>query len=100
MSDGRNRIIVVTGATRGIGRALTDQFVKLGHTIIGSGRSQGLIDDLAARYGAPHSFATVDVAKWSEVEVWAANVLSESPPPDLVINNAGVINRTAPLWEV
>ncbi len=35
-----SRIVIVTGATRGIGRALRDRLVELGHTVIGCGRSQ------------------------------------------------------------
>jgi NAD(P)-dependent dehydrogenase (short-subunit alcohol dehydrogenase family) len=74
--------------------------VELGHTVIGCGRSPDGINELTAAHGEPHHFATVDVAVWSEVEAWATTVLSEKPPPDLVINNAGVINRNAPLWEI
>jgi len=51
-------------------------------------------------FGEPHQFAAVDVAKWSEVNAWANTVLSSGQPPDLLINNAGIINRNAPLWEV
>jgi hypothetical protein len=40
------RVVVVTGATRGIGRALTDQLVELGHTVIGCGRSPDGIDSV------------------------------------------------------
>ena len=100
MVDGQRRIAVVTGATRGIGRALTDRLVELGHTVIGCGRSQDGIDKLATEYGDPHRFAVIDVAAWAEVEAWAEAVLSTMPPPDLLINNAGVINRNAPLWDV
>jgi NAD(P)-dependent dehydrogenase (short-subunit alcohol dehydrogenase family) len=100
MADGLGRIVVVTGATRGIGRALTDRLVELGHTVVGCGRSQRGIDGLSSKYGDPHQFAAVDVANWAEVEAWATAVLSASPPPDLLVNNAGVINRNAPLWEV
>ena len=100
MDDGQGRIVVVTGATRGIGRALTDRLVELGHTVIGCGRSQGGVEELMSAYGEPHRFAAVDVSKWSEVEAWAANVLSEMRRPDLLVNNAGVINQNAPLWEV
>jgi NAD(P)-dependent dehydrogenase (short-subunit alcohol dehydrogenase family) len=92
--------IVVTGATRGIGRALTACFVELGHTVIGCGRSQAGVDELSAAFGGPHRFDAVDVARWSEVEGWAEAVASEMPPPNLLINNAGLINRNAPLWEV
>ncbi len=94
------RIVVLTGATRGIGHALTNQLIKLGHTVVGCGRSQAEIETLGASHGAPHRFDSVDVAKWDEVADWAQEVLSQMAPPDLLINNAGVINRHAPLWEV
>jgi NAD(P)-dependent dehydrogenase (short-subunit alcohol dehydrogenase family) len=100
MADGKERMVVVTGATRGIGRALVNRLVELGHTVIGCGRSQTGIDELSTEFGGPHLFDAVDIAQWSEVEAWGLAVLSESPPPDLLINNAGIINRNAPLWEV
>lgn len=50
--------------------------------------------------GAPHSFSTVDVASEQNVEAWAGKAVKEHGAPDLLINNAGVINRNAPLWEV
>jgi NAD(P)-dependent dehydrogenase (short-subunit alcohol dehydrogenase family) len=95
-----SRVVVVTGATRGIGRALSSRLVELGHTVLGCGRSQAGIDELSAIFGNPHRFDAVDVADWPEVDAWATAVLSEMPAPDLLINNAGVVNRNAPLWEV
>ena len=100
MVDRQATVVVVTGVTRGIGRALTDRLVELGHTVIRCGRSQGGVKELMSAYGEPHQFAAVDVARWPEVEAWVANVLSEMRPPDLLVNNAGVINQNAPLWEV
>jgi len=74
--------------------------VQLGHTVIGCGRSQNGIDELSSEFDDPHRFDAVDVAMWSAVETWARDVLSTLPPPDLLVTNAGVINRNAPLWEV
>ena len=91
--------IVITGVTRGLGRALAEQFIKGGHTVIGCGRSGEAIFDLRMTHGAPHDFSVVDVALDNKVAVWAAKVLESSSPPDLLINNAAIMNRLAPLWE-
>lgn len=92
--------IVITGVTRGLGRALVDEFVAGGHTVIGCGRSGEPIFDLRMNHQAPHDFSVVDVALDTKVAVWAAKVLENDSPPDLLINNAGVMNRLAPLWEL
>lgn len=91
--------IVITGVTRGLGRALAGFYIKAGHTVIGCGRSGDAIFDLRMTHGAPHDFSVVDVALDNKVALWAAKVLEAGSPPDLLINNAAVMNRLAPLWE-
>jgi NAD(P)-dependent dehydrogenase (short-subunit alcohol dehydrogenase family) len=95
-----NRIIVLTGATRGLGRALVARFAAAEHTVLGCGRSQSHVAELSKQFPKPHDFAAVDVADDSGVKQWAENMLKEYGPPDLLINNAGVMNRLAPLWEI
>lgn len=94
------RLIVLTGVTRGLGLALAHKFIELGHTVLGCGRSREAIENLRRSNRPPHDFAAVDVAYESQVEPWAARVLSTHGAPDLLINNAGVINKNAPLWQV
>ncbi|MFO0876309.1 MAG: SDR family NAD(P)-dependent oxidoreductase [Gemmataceae bacterium] len=94
------RRIVITGATRGLGRAMVEKFIALGHTVAGCGRSTSAIDELRAAYPEPHLFASVDVADARAVEQWAREVLARQGAPDLLLNNAAVINENAPLWEV
>ncbi len=93
-------IVVITGATRGLGRAMVDEFARKGHSVLGCGRSQKGIEALRGQLGAPHDFSVVDVASDDQVKAWADRVLGVCGPPDLVLNNAGVINRNARLWEV
>jgi len=95
-----SRIIVLTGATRGIGRALVPELAGLGHAVIGCGRSADAVARLQSSWPAPHRFDRVDVASWSAVEHWARTVVDSLGVPDLVINNAGIINRNAPLWRI
>ena len=94
------KIVLITGVTRGLGRAMVDEFARLGHTVCGCGRSKKVIEQLRQHLGPPHDFAAVDVASDDEVKAWAGRLLGSHGPPDLVLNNAGVINRNAPLWEI
>jgi NAD(P)-dependent dehydrogenase (short-subunit alcohol dehydrogenase family) len=92
--------IVLTGVTRGLGRAMTEKFIALGHTVLGCGRSQDLVEELRRAFGPPHDFAGVDVAQDAAVRAWAERLLKSHGAPDLLLNNAALINRNAPLWEV
>ncbi|CAM2773981.1 SDR family oxidoreductase [Rariglobus hedericola] len=92
--------IIITGVTRGLGRALTEEFIRLGHTVMGCGRGSEGVFDLRMKYGAPHSFDVVDVSNATKVGMWGARVLGFGEVPDILINNAGLMNTPAPLWNV
>lgn len=92
--------IVLTGVSRGLGRAMTEGFIAAGHVVFGCARSAGAIAELGKRFGPPHRFDVVDVSRDEDVRAWAAVVLADGPAPDLLINNAAVINRNARLWVV
>ena len=94
------RHIVLTGATRGLGRAMTEALAARGQIVHGCGRDREQIAELAKRYPAPHSFHAVDVTDEAAVIAWAEEVIAAVGPPDLLVNNAAVINAGAPLWEV
>jgi len=79
---------------------MVDEFALLGHTVLGCGRSGKEIDRLRRAHGAPHDFYPVDVASDEEVKSWASIVLTSHGPPDLLLNNAGIINKNARLWEI
>jgi len=91
--------ILITGVTRGLGLALAKKFIALGHTVIGCGRSGTEIFDLRMDHGAPHDFMICDVSLDAKVAIWAAKVLEQESPPDILINNAGVMNPLGLLWE-
>lgn len=103
MADTRR--ILITGVTRGLGRTLALRFAELGHQVLGCGRNREALDTLSAELGAKgktggHSLDQVDVSQDEEVAAWAGRVLADGGPPDLLLNNAALINRRAPLWEV
>jgi NAD(P)-dependent dehydrogenase (short-subunit alcohol dehydrogenase family) len=94
------RTIVITGVSRGLGRALVEGFQPLGHRIAGCARNAAEVEILRQRMGSPHTFDVVDVVDEEAVGQWAARVLNDHGPPDLLINNAGVIHEPMPLWKV
>src|SRR5262245_47780602 len=94
------KTIVLTGATRGLGRAMAIEFARLGHVVLGCGRSRPGVEKLRSELGSHHDFDCVDVTRDSAVAAWAARLTASFGPPDLLLNNAGQINRTARLWEV
>lgn len=94
------KTIVITGVSRGLGRALTDDFIDLGQTVIGCARSEDAIAHLRQKYGKPHDFNSLDVADDAAVKNWVESFLKTHGAPDIVINNAALVNHLAPLWEV
>jgi NAD(P)-dependent dehydrogenase (short-subunit alcohol dehydrogenase family) len=94
------KTILITGVTRGCGRALTEEFIRLNHVVIGCGRSEKEIARLSKQFPASNDFAVVDVSSDEQVVAWAKRVLQSHAAPDLLLNNAALINRNAPLWEV
>jgi len=100
MGASNGKVVVITGVSRGLGRAMVDEFVRLGHTVAGCARSQKEVDALSATHRRPHLFEAVDVSDDGAVAQWARNVIDAAGPADLLINNAALINRNAPLWRV
>jgi NAD(P)-dependent dehydrogenase (short-subunit alcohol dehydrogenase family) len=94
------KTILITGVSRGLGRAMTEEFIRLGHVVIGCGRSAQAIAGLKKQFSPPHDFAVVDVSSDDQVAAWAGRILKLHGPPDLLLNNAAIITRNAPLWEV
>lgn len=93
-------LVVITGVSRGLGRAMTSEFIKLGHTVYGCGRNVTAMHEQAGRYPAPHRFDILDVTQDDKVAAWARSCLASGQTPDLILNNAALINHNARLWEV
>ncbi|MEQ1853818.1 MAG: SDR family oxidoreductase, partial [Chthoniobacteraceae bacterium] len=94
------RFIVLTGCTRGCGRALAEFFIAQGHTVAGCGRSEDGVGKLRGTFGPPHDFTALDVADDEAVMRWATRLVTTHGAPDLLVNNAAIIAKNAPLWKV
>jgi NAD(P)-dependent dehydrogenase (short-subunit alcohol dehydrogenase family) len=96
-----SRCIVLTGAGRGLGLAMTERFIAAGHTVFACSQSQRSVDELRRKFThGPHRFERVNVTSDEQVGEWAKGILADGGPPDLLLNNAAVLNKNARLWEV
>ena len=92
--------VLITGCTRGLGLAMARSFASRGWTVSGCGTKASVVADLAKELGGKHRICTCDVTSPTEVAAFADDILAGPGAPDLLLNNAAVINRNAPLWEV
>ncbi len=93
-------IVVITGVTKGLGKALAKQFIQQGWRVAGCGTSAKAIAGLQKEYDKDHAFSVVDVTDNNAVKKWAHQVEATLGAPTILINNAGIINNLAPLWKI
>jgi NAD(P)-dependent dehydrogenase (short-subunit alcohol dehydrogenase family) len=91
--------VVVTGCSRGLGLAMARAFAARGWTVSGCATDATAVASLAAELGPAHRIRRCDVTSPDEVADFAAEILHCPGAPDLLLNNAAVISRNAPLWE-
>ncbi len=99
-SPSKSRVIVVTGVSRGLGQAMVRKFTQAGHKVCGCARNTEHLSQLRNQLSSNCRLDPVDVADPAAVATWAASVLDAFGPPDLLLNNAAVINSNRSLWEV
>ncbi len=87
--DLSGRTALVTGASRGIGRAIAVALAKAGAQVIGTGTS---IEDLADP-GPLHPMRA-DLSDRDQISALLDRLSAEAPPIDILVNNAGIIRRS------
>lgn len=93
-------MVCITGCTRGLGRAMVEEFVAQGWTVTGCGRSRDKVAELGTRFATPHRFRVCDVSDEASVSGFCADLLETLGAPDLLLNNAAIINPNQPLWQM
>jgi uncharacterized protein len=90
----KDRVVLITGASSGIGAEMSVRFAQEGATVIMTARSADKLGEVAARVkaareGNPHEVITMDVSKTEEVNRVVERVLSKFGRIDVLVNNAG-----------
>jgi len=90
----RNKVVVITGGSEGIGKALIDALIPLGAKIATCGRNQDKLYNLQVQY-SNHLLHTMvaDVSQYRECENFINSTIETFGGIDILINNAGVSMR-------
>jgi NAD(P)-dependent dehydrogenase (short-subunit alcohol dehydrogenase family) len=84
------KVVVVTGAGDGLGRALARRLAADGDTVVLLGRTLSKVQAVADELGAPHFAVECNVGDPDSVRAAFAKVAERHPKIDVLINNAGV----------
>ena len=98
-----DKIILITGATSGFGKALAERFAKEGYTVCITGRREErlkeLKDQLEKEYNAKVITLAFDVRERKQVEEALAKLKTQVSHIDILVNNAGLASGLATIDE-
>jgi NAD(P)-dependent dehydrogenase (short-subunit alcohol dehydrogenase family) len=83
-------IVLITGATDGLGRGLARALDAAGHTVLVHGRSEQRIADTLAELGGDARGYRADLAELAQVRRLADEIAASEPQLDVLVNNAGI----------
>ena len=89
MINFKNKKILVTGATGGIGKALVQKFVSLEGNVLATGTKTEKLDSLKKEFPSINVLK-FDISDHSKIEEFIENVSSELVGLDILVNNAGI----------
>ena len=94
------KTVAITGVGRGLGRAMAREFAAQGHRVAGCSRNSTTLETLRGELGDGHLLLEADVSDDLAMQQWADAVVEAVGAPELLLNNAAVINPSGALWEL
>ncbi|ATZ29861.1 oxidoreductase [Streptomyces lavendulae] len=89
MSDRTERVWLITGASRGLGRAIAEVVLEAGDTVVATARSIPALDGLVERFGERVVPVALDVTDRAAVLAAVAEAAERTGRIDVLLNNAG-----------
>ena len=83
---------LITGASRGLGRAFTEEALKDGHRVLATARNAEHLDDLAAKFGESVRTVPLDVTNEAQAKYAVDAAIQTFGGLDILVNNAGYGN--------
>ncbi|PRP66943.1 3-ketoacyl-ACP reductase [Nonlabens agnitus] len=93
MSHIKNKKAIITGGSRGLGKAMAIAFAKEGIDVAVTGRDESALQDTVSeleKIGVKAFFATFDVSNHEEVKTGVNDLISKLGSVDILVNNAGI----------
>ncbi|HEV8147507.1 MAG TPA: SDR family oxidoreductase [Bryobacteraceae bacterium] len=84
----KDKIAIVTGASRGIGRSIAEVFVREGAQVVICGRKQDTLDEVASQLGARVKPVACHVGRLADLEKMVADTMHQFGKIDILVNNA------------
>ena len=86
----QGKIALVTGATRGIGRAVAEELVSKGAFVIGTATSEKGAESISAYLGEKGKGLVLNVADQASIDAVLEQIKQEFGDIDILVNNAGI----------
>lgn len=86
----KSKRAVITGASRGMGKAIATALLEKGAIVYGLSRNSTGMEELKLRWNECFFPVQLDISDEQNVRKWVAETFSEQKLPDILINNAGV----------
>jgi NAD(P)-dependent dehydrogenase (short-subunit alcohol dehydrogenase family) len=96
----KDKVAVVTGASRGIGRSIVEAFVREGAKVVICGRKQETLDEVAREVGPSVKPIACHVGRLDLIESMIERTIREFGPIDILVNNAGTNLAHGPCLEM